>query len=327
MNFKYLGNTGIQVSEFCFGTMLFGGSADAAESAKLYQRCRDAGINFFDCANVYEGGKSETILGKLMAGHRDEIILTSKFFFPQREDINGRGASRLNIKHSIEGSLKRLNTDTIDLYFIHNFDPNTPLEVTLRALDDLVSQGKILHPAVSNFAAWQIMKSLGISEKNQWAKFVAIQPMYNLAKRQAEVELLPLAQSEGLAVVPYNPLGGGLLTGKYGRSRRPSSGRLLEVSMYSARYGAEQNYDIAERFTDFAKERGLDPVSLAVAWVKAHPAVTAPILGARNVEQLEGSLRALDIDMTPELYAEISALSPEPPPATDRTEERTANRF
>ncbi len=327
MEFKLLGSTGIKVSEFCFGTMLFGGSADEAESSRLYQTCRDAGINFFDCANVYEGGKSETILGKLMSGHRDEIILTSKFYFPQRSDINGRGASRLNIKHSIEGSLKRLNTDYIDLYFIHNFDPNTPLEVTLRTLDDLVSQGKILHPAVSNFAAWQIMKSLGISEANHWAKFAAIQPMYNLAKRQAEVELLPMAQSEGLAVIPYNPLGGGLLTGKYGRSRRPDSGRLLENKMYMTRYGADQNYEIAERFVEFAKNKGFDPVSLAVAWVKAHPAVTSPILGARNVEQLKGSLGALDIEMTPELYQEVSDLSPQPPPATDRVEERTGFKF
>lgn len=327
MKYNYLGNTGIQVSEFCFGTMLFGDVTDEEESTKIYGRCRDVGINFFDCANVYQGGKSEEFLGRLVAGHRDEVVLTTKFFFPRNGDRNGRGGSRLNIRHSVEGSLKRLNTDYIDLYFIHHFDPHTPLETTLRALDDLVSDGKILHPAVSNFAAWQIMKALGVSERNKWAKFVAIQPMYNLVKRQAEVEILPLAQSENLAVIPYSPLGGGLLTGKYGRSLRPEIGRLVENDMYSTRYGDMLNYEVAERFTNFANDHGFNPVSLAIAWVNAHPAITAPILGARSLTQLEGSLGALEIEMTPDLYAEVSALSPEPPPATDRLEEQKGQSF
>ncbi|MBI1881530.1 MAG: aldo/keto reductase [Chloroflexi bacterium] len=322
MEYKFLGNTGVQVSALCFGTMSFGGDADEETSAAMFHRCREVGINFFDCANGYQQGRAEEILGQLIASCRDEVIITSKVYFPTGEDLNARGASRRHIMQAVEASLKRLKTDYLDLYFIHHFEDNTPLEETLRALDNLVQQGKILYPAASNFAAWQVAKALGISAKEGWARFECLQPMYNLVKRQAEVEILPMAQSEKLSVIPYSPLGGGLLTGKYGTNQRPESGRLMENKMYQTRYGAEWVYDVAGQFTNFARERGFEPASLAVAWVAGHPAVTAPIIGARNVAQLEGSLKALEIKMTPELRAEISALSPEPPPATDRTEER-----
>jgi aryl-alcohol dehydrogenase-like predicted oxidoreductase len=322
MDYKLLGKTGVRVSALCFGVMSFGGDADEATSAAMFERCREAGINFFDCANGYAAGRSEEILGRLIAPCRDEVIITSKVYFPTGPDINARGASRRHIRAAVEASLKRLNTDYIDVYFIHHFDDQTPLEETLRALDDLVRAGKILYPAASNFAAWQVAKALGISAREGWARFECIQPMYNLTKRQAEVELLPMAQSEQLGVITYSPLGGGLLTGKYGSSRRPDAGRLMENQMYQTRYGDTSYYEMAERFTAFARERDLEPASLAVAWVASHPAVTAPIIGARNLEQLEGSLKALDIDMTDELRAQISALSPEPPPATDRNEER-----
>jgi aryl-alcohol dehydrogenase-like predicted oxidoreductase len=290
----------------------------------MFHRCREAGINFFDCANVYQRGLAEEILGRLMKGQRHELVITSKFRFPMSEDVNGRGASRRHIMTAVEASLKRLQTDYLDLYFIHGFDPNTSLEATLRALDGLVSQGKILYPAVSNFAAWQIATALGISTRQGWARFECIQPMYSLVKRQAEVEILPLAQAEHLGVIPYSPLGGGLLTGKYGVSRRPQSGRLTELKNYQIRYGEQWMYETAERFTEFAKAGGFEPAALAVAWAASHPAVTAPIIGARNLTQLEGSLKSLEIEMTPELRAEISVLSPEPPPATDRTDDRTA---
>jgi aryl-alcohol dehydrogenase-like predicted oxidoreductase len=302
--------------------MSFGGDADEETSATMFHRCREAGINFFDCANVYQEGRAEEILGRLIAGCRDELIITSKVYFPMGEERNARGASRRHIMAAVEASLRRLNTDRLDLYFIHRFDQNTPLEETLRALNDLVGQGKILYPAASNFAAWQVAKALGISAKEGWARFECLQPMYNLVKRQVEVEILPMAQSEHLGVIPYGPLGGGLLTGKYGANRRPDSGRLVEDELYQTRYGEEWVYGAAERFAGFARERGYEPASLAVAWVAGHPAVTAPIIGARNVSQLEGSLKAIDIQMTPELRAEISALSPEPPPPTDRSEER-----
>ncbi|MGC9395019.1 MAG: aldo/keto reductase [Anaerolineae bacterium] len=327
MKYKLLGSTGVKVSELCFGTMSFGNPADEATSAAMFNRCREVGINFFDCANVYQRGGAEEILGKLIADCRDEVVITSKAHFPMGDDVNARGSSRKHLMRAVEASLKRLDTDYIDVYFMHRFDPNTPIEETLRALDDMVEQGKILYPAASNYAAWQIAKALGISAREGWSPFACLQPMYNLVKRQAEVEILPLALSEGLGVIPYSPLGGGLLTGKYGVGRKPDSGRLVENAMYKSRYGAEWVYQVAEDFTAFAQEHGYNPVSLAVAWVGSHPAVTAPIIGARNVKQLEDSLASIDIDMTPELRAEVAALSPEPPPATDRSEEKTAFNF
>ena len=323
MEFKLLGRTGVKVSALCFGTMSFGGDADEETSAALYKRCRDHGINFFDCANKYGDGQAEEILGRLVKGHRDEIILTSKVFFPMGEDINARGASRRHILKAVEDSLKRLQTSWIDVYFIHRFDESTHLEETLRALDDLVTQGKILYAGASNFAAWQIMKGLGISAREGWARFEVIQPMYNLVKRQAEVEILPMAQAEQLGVIPYSPLGGGLLSGKYGAARKPEQGRLLVNKMYQVRYGDPKVYEIAEQFTILAQSLGFHPAALAIAWAGSHPAVTAPIIGARSLAQLDDCLSASEIYLTPELYQQIAALSPAPPPATDRNEENT----
>ncbi len=177
MNYKFLGATGVQVSTLCFGTTSFGGAADEETSAAMFTRCREVGINFFDCANVYQGGRSEEILGKFIADCRDEVIVTSKVYFPMGKDINARGATRRHIIASVEASLKRLGTDHIDLYFIHRFDDKTPLPETLRVLDDLVRDGKILYPAASNFAAWQVTKALGISSKEGWSRFECIQPM------------------------------------------------------------------------------------------------------------------------------------------------------
>jgi len=322
MKYKLLGSTGVKVSELCFGTMSFGNPADEATSAAMFNRCREVGINFFDCANVYQRGRAEEILGSLIADCRDEVVITSKAHFPMGDDVNARGSSRKHLMSSVEASLKRLNTDYIDVYFMHHFDADTPIEETLRALDDMVEQGKILYPAASNYAAWQIAKALGISAREGWSPFACLQPMYNLVKRQAEVEILPMAQSENLGVIPYSPLGGGLLTGKYGTSKRPDEGRLTDNPMYQKRYGQEWVYEVAEDFTKFANQHGYEPAALAVAWAGSHPAVTAPIIGARNLEQLEGSLKALEIDMTEELREAISALSPTPPPATDRLEEQ-----
>jgi aryl-alcohol dehydrogenase-like predicted oxidoreductase len=322
MEYRNLGQTGVKVSELCFGVMSFGGDADEETSAAMYRQCREAGVNFFDCANVYGRGRSEAILGKLMAGERDELVITSKVGSPMRDAVNGQGLTRRHIMREVEDSLARLQTDRIDLYFVHRFDDETPIEETVRALDDLVHAGKILYPAVSNWAAWQIAKALGISAKEELAAFVCIQPMYNLTKRMAEVEILPLAKSEGLGVIPYSPLGGGLLTGKYTRENRPAQGRLVENAMYGKRYGEEMYYDVAERFGEFAAGIGIHPATLAVAWVAANPAVTAPIIGARNLTQLAGSLDAVNVDMTPALWAEIAALSYDPGVATDRSEER-----
>ncbi|WP_407659942.1 aldo/keto reductase [Litorilinea aerophila] len=310
------------MSELCFGTMSFGATADEAESKRMFQRCLDAGINFFDCANVYAGGRSEEILGDLIQGIRDELVITSKVFGRVGKDVNAGGLSRRHITRAVEDSLRRLKTDRLDLYFVHQFDRNTPIEEVVRALDDLVQAGKIVYPAVSNWAAWQIMKALGISYREGLARFECIQPMYNLVKRQVEVEILPLAQEEQLGVIPYSPLGGGLLTGKYTTKERPAQGRLVENDMYMKRYGVDFYYEVAEKFSEHARARGVHPATLAVAWVLHHPAVTAPIIGARNVEQLEASLAAVEVEMTDEWWQEISNLSYTPPPATDRLEEQ-----
>jgi aryl-alcohol dehydrogenase-like predicted oxidoreductase len=286
----------------------------------MFNHCRDAGVNFFDCANVYSQGRAETILGELIADCRDELIVTSKFGSSMGTGLNDGGGSRRHLAASLEASLRRLNTDHLDIYFLHRFDEQTPFEETLSALDDVVAQGKVRYIGCSNFAAWQIAKALGVSAVNGWSPFHCVQPMYNLVKRQAEVEILPLAESENLGVISYNPLGGGILSGKYGKDRQAEQGRLTGDDMYGKRYGAQWMYDAAMKFTHFAADNGYHPVGLAVAWAAHHPAITAPIMGARNVKQLQDSLQAADIEMSPELYNEICRLTPTPPPATDRSE-------
>ena len=324
MQYRFLGRTGVRVSRLAFGTMSF---ADEDNSRKLFASARDAGINFFDCADVYSQGRAEELLGRFAAGSRDELVLATKAYFPMGDGPNTRGSSRYHLVRAVEASLRRLGTDRIDMFFLHRFDEATALEETLRALEAMVRDGKILYPAVSNFAAWQTARTLGIAERHGWAPIVCTQPMYNLLKRQAEVEILPLAQAESLGVLPYSPLAGGLLTGKYGDGRNITSGRLAEHAMYATRYADALNHDIAQRFLALATSLGVHPASLAVAWVASHPAVTAPILGARTPEQLEPSLRALDISIDADLRARISALSPAPPPATDRNEETTEHNY
>jgi len=319
MKLRALGRTGVQVSELCFGTMSFGGDADAAASAAMYRACRDAGINFFDTADQYNKGRSEEMLGELSRGHRDELIIATKCFNPSGTDVNARGGSRRHISRALEASLRRLGTDRIEVLFLHQQDPLTPLEETLRAMEDLVRSGKVLYPALSNHAAWQTQLALDLQERRGWARLQVIQPMYSLVKRQAEVEILPMAAANSVGVIPYSPAGGGLLSGKY--IEKGAQGRLATNKMYESRYGEPWMHEVATRFAGFCKERGLHPMSVAVAWVGAHPAVTAPIIGARNVEQLQASLDSVKIDMTPELRAEIADLSRTPPPATDRIEE------
>lgn len=323
MKYKYLGKAGIKVSELCFGTMSFGANADKDNSRAMYKQVRDAGINFFDCANVYQKGIAEEYLGEFVKGERDDLIIASKAFFPMSDKPNDKGASRKNLLASLHASLNRLKTDYIDIYFIHGFDINTPMEETLRVLQDFVSQGKILYIGVSNFAAWQVSKALTIAEFKNLTPIHCIQPMYNITKRQAEVELLPMAEEEGLGVMTYSPLGAGLLTGKYGPGKAPLSGRLVDNSMYNTRYGGDFYYKVAGDFTRIAEERGLHPASLAVAWTASHPAVTAPIIGVGNSAQLAPSLESVNIVIDDEIKIEIDKISPPPPPATDRTEEQT----
>src|SRR5918996_2471940 len=209
MKYRVLGRTGVQVSQLGLGTMSFGGDADEAESASMYRACREAGINFFDCADQYNKGRSEEILGELIRGERDSLVIATKCFNPTGNDVNARGSSRRHVTRAVEASLKRLGTDRVELLFLHHYDALTPLDEQMRALEDLVRAGKALYPAVSNYAAWQTQAALGVQERAGWARLQAIQPMYSLVKRQAEVELLPMAAANGLSVMPYSPAGAG----------------------------------------------------------------------------------------------------------------------
>lgn len=321
MNYKKLGRTGIKVSELCFGTMTFGREASEITSIKMFNKCRDAGINFFDTADRYGNGISEEILGKCIAGCRDKIILTSKVGKRTGDYINDEGLSRLHIVQAIDNSLKRLRTDYIDIYFLHCYDSNTPIDETISILDDLIHQGKILYIGVSNWAAWQIALALGVSQAKKIARIECIQPMYNLVKRQAEVEIFPLAKEKNIGTITYSPLAGGLLTGKYIR-KKPTQGRILENETYAKRYNNSSYYEITKYFVEYANDRDLNPASLAVAWVLSNPNITAPIIGARNLNQLETVLDASEIKMTPKMYHDVTSLSISPSFATDRSEEK-----
>lgn len=324
---RWLGRTGVKVSRVALGAMSFGGDADEATAADIWRAARDAGVNLIDTADVYNEGRSEEIVGRLMRSERDQIVLATKAYFPTGKGPNDRGSSRYHLVRAVEASLRRLATDRIDLYYLHRFDDVTDIGETLRAVDDLVRAGKILYPAVSNFAAWQVAHALGIARAEGYAPVVALQPMYNLVKRTAEIELLPMAQALGVGVIVYSPTGGGLLTGKYGANRAPASGRLLDTKMYSVRYGDRALYAIADDFTALAAELGHEPATLAVAWAASHPAVTSVLVGGRNLEQLRPTLAAATLELDEATRARISALSPPPPPATDRNEETGAHNF
>ncbi|MDD7201975.1 MAG: aldo/keto reductase [Sphaerochaetaceae bacterium] len=326
MKYKVLGRTGVKVSQLGLGCMNFANGVDETMAKKIIDRCRDKGVNLFDTANIYglnRCGESEEILGKCLEGQRDECIIISKVGNSRwnRPDNDG-GLSRRYIMLEVEKSLKRLKTDRIDIYMIHHMDPCTPIEETLRALDDLQRQGKIIYAGISNASAWEIALSLGISERECLGRFEAVEPMYNLVKRQSEVEILPLAMNQNLGVVTYSPLGAGLLTGKYKGGNLNVEGRITKSARYSGRYIDEQNFKVADAFVDYAEAHGLKPTPLAIAWVMSNPAVTCPLIGAKNLEQLELALAAVDIQMTTEMRSEITALSVEPPSATDRTEEK-----
>jgi len=320
MKYRSLGRTGVQVSQLCYGTMSFGGDADEAASAAMFKATRDLGINFYDTANNYNAGKSEEILGRLMHGSREDLVIATKVFNPMSQDRNSKGSSRRNVSRQLDACLKRLQTDRVEILYLHMRDELTPIEETLRALEDAVRAGKVLYPALSNHSAWETQAALGIQEAQGWARVQAVQPMYSLVKRQAEVEILPMAQANGVSVFPYSPAGGGLLSGKY--ADKAAQGRIANVKQYADRYSDAWMHDVAIDFSEFCRKRGFHPMSVAVAWAAAHPAVTAPIIGARNVQQLQASLDAVKIDMTPALCAEIAALSRTPPPPTDRLEEQ-----
>lgn len=322
MNYKSLSDTGLKVSSLCLGTMTFGDGADSVMSKKIYSKSRDKGINLFDCANGYAKGESERILGDLIHGHRDEVVIATKVYYPTGKDINARGLSRFHMTKALDDSLKRLRTDHVDLYYLHHFDDQTSLRDTLMTLNDFVRQGKVLYLGLSNFSAWQVMKAMSITKEMHLNSISYLQPMYNLLKRQAESEILPMARSENLAVFSYSPLAGGYLTGKY-LLEAGAGGRFDSSKMYQKRYQSQPNIDMVKSFADFAKQHKYDPVSLAISWVMSHPDITAPIVGARNLKQLEPALASLDFPMTEDLREMLNEMTLAPALATDREEERS----
>lgn len=301
---------GTPVSRLTFGTMQFGGKADAPESKAMFEAARSAGINHFDTAVGYTGGASETILGGLIKNCRDDIYLATKVGYMG-------GASRANITKHFDTCRRQLGQDAIDLLYLHRFDDDTPLEETFSTLAELQSTGAIRHIGVSNYAAWQVMKAQSVAQ-SLGTQIDAVQPMYSLVKRQSEVEIFPMAQDQDIAIVPYSPLGGGLLTGKYTKGE---TGRLTEDARYKARYDQSWMHNTATALTTLASEHNVSPATLAVAWAAAHPAKPAPIISARSAEQLKPSLAAENFLLSTDLYKQVTALSVTPAPATDRLEE------
>ncbi len=302
--------SGIPASTFSFGTMQFGGKADAAESRNMYDASRAAGINFFDTAYVYTEGRSEQLLGQFARPEREQLIIATKC-----ASVGGAGAA--NIRSQLDESRKRLGMDMVDVFYLHQWDNSTPLEETFSTLAKLREAGLFRYIGVSNYSAWQTMKAASIAEK-LGIKIDILQPMYNLVKRQVEVEILPMAISEGFHVAPYSPLGGGLLTGKY---LSGGGGRIIDDKAYNKRYGVEWMHQTAGSLSSLAAQIGVSAITLAVAWVAQHAGVTHPIISARSKEQLHPSLAALDYNLSDDLYQKITNLSRQPAPATDRLEE------
>jgi len=297
-------------SSLCFGTMQFGDKANLTNSRAMYEKCRSVGINFFDTAHAYTEGKSETFLGEISKGEQDEVIIATKVAYDC-------AASNKNIRKSLDTSRKRLDMDTINILYMHRWDPNTDLQETFECMAELKNEKLIRYVGVSNYAAWQVMKAQAVASKFD-LKIDLIQPMYNLVKRQVEVEILPMCLSEEISVCPYSPLGGGLLTGKYING---STGRLTENDRYRKRYDLSWMHSTASKLSSLAKETNVSASTLAVAWVAKNKAIYAPIISGHSVEQIEPSINALSFNMNTELYAKITSLSIPPTPATDRLEE------
>ncbi len=309
-----LGRTGTRVSNLCLGAMMFGMRTEADDAYAIIDRAIERGINFIDTANVYSRGRSETITGEALKrnGKRDQIVLATKFHGAMSDDDpNNRGASRRHIIAACEASLKRLQTDYIDLYQIHRPRPDTAIDETLRALDDLIHQGKVRYIGTSTFAAWQFVESLWASEKYHLNRFVCEQQPYNLLDRRVERELMPMAETYGVATIPWSPLAGGLLTGKYQRGAEPPEGtRYANMNAMQQRRFNERIFDVIEGLEPIAANNGSSLAQFALAWVMAQPGVTSPIIGPRTMEQLEDNLDAADVVITEEDCAAVDAVIP-----------------
>ncbi|MGA8183247.1 MAG: aldo/keto reductase [Terriglobia bacterium] len=293
MDYRTLPNTGLKVSRVSFGTMTFGSQTDEDVARQMIDLCLDAGINFIDTANIYNKGLSETIVGKLLKGRRDKVVLASKVRGKMGDAPDESGLSRAAIRKAVDASLQRLQTDYVDLYYLHQPDYDVPIEETLAAMDELVKAGKVRYPAISNYAAWQVAEIHCISQKNDYQPPFISQPMYNLLARAIEDEYLPFCQRYGVAVVPYNPLAGGLLTGKQSRESKPITGSRFDGnSMYLDRYWQDDHFAAVGELQGVARDAGKTLVELALQWVLSQEQVDSVILGASKIEQLEQDLKA-----------------------------------
>ncbi len=321
MDVRQLGRSGLLVSELCLGTMIFGEdsprSTPAAEGVRMIHRFLDAGGNFIDTANVYAGGRSEEIVGQALNGRRSDVILATKVRHRRGPGANDLGLSRRHIIHEVENSLRRLDTGWIDLYFAHMWDPLTPIEETLRAFDDLVTDGKVRYIGISNFKAWQLMKSLAVSDARGYARFIAAQYQHSLVVRDIEREFVELFLEEGIGSVPWGPLGGGFLSGKYRRGQQPASGRLSTTPGQDEeawdRRSTEHNWAVIEVLGEIATNRGKSYSQVALRWLLDRPEVSSVIAGVRTMDQLEDNLGATGWTLSAEEKTrlnEVSAINP-----------------
>lgn len=312
MEYRNLGRTGVKVSPLCLGTMNFGAATPEDLSIRIIHKAFDAGINFIDTANVYNKGESERIVGKALAGgRRQNSILATKFHFPQSDDPNDRGNSRRHILQAVEDSLRRLQTDWIDLYQIHRPEMDVPQDETLRALDDLVRQGKVRYIGCSTFPAWMVVEALAISERLNLTRFVTEQPPYNLLDRRIENELLPLAQRYNMGLLPWSPLAMGMLAGRYANAQDfPENSRASRIGSIYAERVTNQAIAAGNKIIPIAQEHGLTPSQLALLWVKDRPAVTAPIIGPRTETHLDDALPILEMQLSPQLGNALDRIVP-----------------
>ena len=312
MEYRYLGSTGVQVSPICLGTMMFGGQTDEATSIEIIHKAHDLGINFIDTANMYNAGESERVVGKAIADRRDDIVLATKGRQPMGQGPNESGASRLHLMREVDRSLQRLNTDFIDLYYTHAPDTNTPIDETLRAMDDMVRSGKVRYMACSNFWAWQVAEALWTSDRLQLNSICCVQPLYNIVNRNIEVELLPLCQKHGLGVVTYSPLARGILTGKYAPGEAPPEGTRAarnDPRMMQAEW-REASLQVSHALGEYLAQRGLNSTQFALAWCMANPILSSMIIGPRTVEQFENNLGCLEITVSEEDERFVDSLVP-----------------
>ncbi len=304
-----MGRTGVKISAIGLGTNSFGGRADRATSIAILHRAIDAGINLIDTANIYTQTASETIIGEGLKSRRQQAVLATKGGMKTGEGPNDGGSSRYHLIRELEGSLRRLQTDYVDLYQIHTWDAETPLEETLRTLDDMVRSGKVRYIGASNYTAWQLTKALWASDRRGFVRFETVQPEYSLAQREVERELVPLCRDQGIGLIAYFPLAGGILTGKYRKGQAPPKGSRAVTQPQFAKRLSDQNLRLTEDVAAVASELHCTPSQLALAWLIRQPAVCSAIAGATSVAQLEENLGALDVNLSDEVLSRLDEIS------------------